>query len=243
MMTDGALTAESTGVASVFARLRPCEPSARSSAIFDDGPYGPKPLHCEARALWTRVWCASNIERVDVSEPTSISSGIAKRYATAIFELAKEDNSIDQIANDADTLTAALAESEAFRDLIHSPIYSRDQQQKAIAALADRMGLHGITAKTLQLMAQKRRLFVLRQLATQLREMIARERGEVTAEVTAAHELSDEQRTKLAEALKQAVGRDVNINLSVDERLIGGLVVKVGSKMIDTSIRSKLDSL
>ena len=105
------------------------------------------------------------------------------------------------------------------------------------------MGLHGITANTLRLMASKRRLFVTRDLARQLREMIARERGEVTAEVTAARDLSDAQRQSLAEALKNAVGRDVNINLSVDESLIGGLVVKVGSKMIDTSIRTKLDSL
>jgi len=185
----------------------------------------------------------NNIERVDVSEPASISSGIAQRYATAIFELAKEDNALDQIASDADTLMSAHAESEAFRDLVHSPIYSRDQQQRAIGALADRMGLHGITANTLRLMASKRRLFVTRDLARQLREMIARERGEVTAEVTAARDLSDAQRQSLAEALKNAVGRDVNINLSVDERLIGGLVVKVGSKMIDTSIRTKLDSL
>ncbi len=185
----------------------------------------------------------SNIERVDVSEPASISSGIAERYATAIFELAKDDNSLDQVASDADTLTAALNDSDAFRELIHSPVYTRDEQLQAIGALADRMGLHRITGNTLRLMAQKRRLFVLRELARQLREMIARERGEVTAEVTAAQELSDEQRDKLARALKESVGRDVNINLSVDESLIGGLVVKVGSKMIDTSIRSKLDSL
>ena len=178
-----------------------------------------------------------------MSEPTSISSGIAGRYAKAIFELAKEDNSLDQVANDADMLLSALKESEEFRDLTHSPIYTRQEQRRAIAALAEKMGLHRITSNTLQLMAQKRRLFVLRELARQLREMIARERGEVTAEVTAAHELTDDQRARLAEALKQAVGRDVNINLSVDERLIGGLVVKVGSKMIDTSIRSKLDSL
>ncbi len=192
---------------------------------------------------WRGFRGVNNIERVDVSEPASISSGIAKRYATAIFELAKDDNSLDQIASDADTLTAALNDSEAFRDLIHSPIYSREDQRQAIGALADRMGLSTTTGNTLRLMAQKRRLFVLRELARQLREMIARERGEITADVTAAQELSDEQREKLAGALKDAVGRDVNINLSVDESLIGGLVVKVGSKMIDTSIRSKLDSL
>jgi F-type H+-transporting ATPase subunit delta len=185
----------------------------------------------------------SNIERVDVSEPASISSGIAERYARAIFELAKEDNALDQIASDSDTLAAAYAESADFRDLVQSPIYSRDVQQKAIGALAEKMGLHRITGNTLRLMASKRRLFVLREVARQVREMIALERGEVTADVVAAKDLSDDQRAKLSEALKKAVGRDVNINLSVDESLIGGLVVKVGSKMIDTSIRSKLDSL
>lgn len=185
----------------------------------------------------------SNIERVDVSEPASISTGIAERYARAIFELAKEDNALDQIASDADTLTSAYTESGDFRDLVHSPVYSRDVQQKAIGALAAKMDLHNITSNTLQLMASKRRLFVLREMARQVREMIARERGEITAEVVAAKELSGGQRGQLAEALKKAIGRDVNINLSVDESLIGGLVVKVGSKMIDTSIRAKLDSL
>ncbi len=185
----------------------------------------------------------SNIERVDVSEPASISSGIAERYARAIFELAKEDSALDQIASDTDTLVQALNESSDFRDLVHSPIYSRDAQQRAIGALAEKMELHQITANTLRLMASKRRLFVLRDFARQVREMIARERGEVTAEVASPKELSEEQRVKLSEALKKAVGREVNIELSVDESLIGGLIVKVGSKMIDTSIRSKLDTL
>ncbi|WP_185962213.1 F0F1 ATP synthase subunit delta [Palleronia caenipelagi] len=178
-----------------------------------------------------------------MSDTASISSGIAKRYATAIFDLAKEQNALDAIASDADTLIAAYGESADLRDLLHSPVYSRDSQQAAIGALAERMGLNKITGNALRLMAGKRRLFITRDLAITLREMVARERGEVTAEVTAAAELSDEQRGRLAETLKNVVGRDVNINLSVDESLIGGLIVKVGSKMIDTSIRSKLASL
>ncbi|WOI55076.1 F0F1 ATP synthase subunit delta [Palleronia sp. LCG004] len=178
-----------------------------------------------------------------MSEPASISSGIAARYATAIFELAREENALPAIRRDTDTLAAALDGSEDFRDLIHSPIYTRSEQQAAIGAVAERMELHSITVNTLRLMGSKRRLFVLRGLITELRELIARENGEVTADVTAAAELSDEQRAKLAETLKASVGRDVNINLSVDESLIGGLVVKVGSKMIDTSIRSKLAAL
>ncbi len=196
----------------------------------------PHPARCSERGL-------ANIERVDVSEPASISSGIAKRYATAIFELAKDEGALPAVRQDTDTLASALQDSDDFRDLIHSPIYSRAQQQDAIGAIAERMELHPITANTLRLMASKRRLFVLRALITELRALIAQENGEITADVTAATELSDEQRANLAETLKASMGRDVNINLSVDESLIGGLVVKVGSKMIDTSIRSKLISL
>ncbi|PZX15770.1 F-type H+-transporting ATPase subunit delta [Palleronia aestuarii] len=178
-----------------------------------------------------------------MSEPASISTGIASRYAIAIFELAKEDGSLDQLRADTDTISSSLNDSEDFRDLIHSPLYARDEQQAAISAIAERMELSSYMANTLRLMASKRRLFVLPELVRDLRRRITEEKGEITADVTAATELTDEQRRKLAETLKSSVGRDVNINLSVDESLIGGLVVKVGSKMIDTSIRSKLNAL
>ncbi len=178
-----------------------------------------------------------------MSEPASISTGIASRYATAIFELAKEDQAIDALESDVDALGAALKESRDFRELISSPVYSREQQERAIAALADKMGLSRLVANTLRLMATKRRLFVLPQLVQELRARIAREKGIVTAEVVAAIELTEDQRNKLIETLRQAAGSDVKIDLSVDERLIGGLRVKLGSKMIDTSIRSKLAAL
>lgn len=190
-----------------------------------------------------RIRGHKNIERVDVSEPASITDGIAERYATAIFELARDENALAKLREDADALSAALAESGDLRDLIRSPIYGREDQKAAIGALADKMGLQPLTANTLRLMADKRRLFVLPQLVDALRVLIARENGEITADVTAAQTLSDDQLGRLSETLKKTVGRDVNINLSVDESLIGGLVVKVGSKMIDTSIRSKLNSL
>ena len=178
-----------------------------------------------------------------MSEPASISTGIAARYATAIFGLAKDENALPQTKSDIDALATALANSTDFRALIQSPIYSREDQQAGISALADKMGLSAIVGNTLRLMASKRRLFVLPQLIAELRALIADENGEVTAEVKAASPLSDAQKTRLAETLKASVGRDVNIDLSVDESLIGGLVVKVGSKMIDTSIRSKLNAL
>lgn len=183
------------------------------------------------------------IGRVDVSEPASISSGIAARYATAVFELAKEDKSVAKIESDLDALDAALTDSADFRDLIASPVYSRDAQGKAITALAGKMDLTPVMTNVLALMAQKRRLFVLPQLVSTLRARIAEDKGEVTADVVSAKALTKTQADKLARTLKERVGKDVKINATVDESLIGGLIVKVGSKMIDTSIASKLNSL
>ncbi|MGR3511247.1 MAG: F0F1 ATP synthase subunit delta [Paracoccaceae bacterium] len=178
-----------------------------------------------------------------MSESASISSGIAARYASAVFELVKEAKDLPSLEQDIDALDAAISDSSDFRDLIHSPIYSRDAQSDAIAAVATKMGLSVTMANTLKLMASKRRLFVLPQLVTALRAQIADEKGEVTAVVQAATALSAEQAKTLAETLKGAVGKDVKMNVTVDESLIGGLIVRVGSKMIDTSIRSKLMSL
>ena len=178
-----------------------------------------------------------------MSEPASISTGIAERYATAVYDLAREANQVDAIEGDLTALEAALTDSDDFQRLISSPLYTRDQQAGAIKVLADKMGLTKTMANTLALMAQKRRLFVLPQLVAQLSARIAEDKGEVTAEVTSAKALTKTQSEKLAKTLKARVGKDVKINATVDESLIGGLVVKVGSKMIDTSIRSKFSSL
>ncbi|WP_170357121.1 F0F1 ATP synthase subunit delta [Ruegeria arenilitoris] len=178
-----------------------------------------------------------------MSEPASISTGIAKRYATAIFEIAKENKDLAGLETGINDLSAALSESADLREVISSPLISRADQQAAITAVADKMGLHPILRNTLALMAQKRRLFVLPQLIKVLREMLADERGEVTAEVASAKALTKTQLEKLSKTLSERVGKDVTINATVDESLIGGLVVKVGSQMIDSSIRSKLNSL
>lgn len=178
-----------------------------------------------------------------MSEPASISSGIAQRYATALFEIAKDANALAALEADVDLLDAALAESADFRDVITSPVYSRAAQAKAMAALAPRMGLGTTTASTLGLMASKRRLFVLPYLVAGLRKLIADEKGEVTAEVVSASPLTEAQKQKLAAALKVSAGKDVKIDAAVDESLIGGLIVKLGSKMIDTSIRARLNAL
>ena len=178
-----------------------------------------------------------------MSEPASIASGIAARYASAVFELAKDQSDLKKLESNVDDLAAALDASEDLRDLISSPVYSRNAQGAAIVAVADKMKLMPIVSSTLGLMASKRRLFVLPALIAALRARIADEKGEVTAEVISAKAMTKTQSDKLAKAIKARVGKDVKIDATVDESLIGGLVVRVGSKMIDTSIRSKLNSL
>ena len=184
-----------------------------------------------------------DIGRVDVSEPASISTAIATRYALAIFDLAKEGKKLKALEDDLSALEAAIADSPEFDSLINSPLYSREEQDAAVAALAKKMKLSQTMTNSLRLMANKRRLFVLPQLIQALRELIAEEKGEVTADVTAAKALTKAQQDKLAKSLKATIGKDVKINMAVDENLIGGLIVKVGSKMIDTSIASKLSNL
>lgn len=178
-----------------------------------------------------------------MSEPASISTGIAARYATALFELAREDKTLAALESDVTGLADALQASADFRALIASPIYSREDQSAAITAIAAKMGLSALFTNTLGLMAAKRRLFVLPQLIAVLRDRIAAEKGEMTADVTAAKELSASQADTLAKTLSKSFGKDVKLNVAIDASLIGGLVVKLGSKMIDTSIRSKLASL
>lgn len=178
-----------------------------------------------------------------MSESASTASGIAGRYALALFDLAKEGKGIAGLEADVNALGSAMSDSSDLRNMITSPVYSRDEQARAIAAVAKKMKLSDNVSKTLALMAQNRRLFVLPQLLGELSAMIAADKGEVTAEVTTATELSELQSMKLAAALKKSVGKTVKLKVSVDDSLIGGLIVKVGSKMIDTSIRAKLAAL
>jgi F-type H+-transporting ATPase subunit delta len=180
---------------------------------------------------------------VDVSEPASISAGIAARYATAIFELATEEDDLAALERDVEALSAALAESADLRALIASPIVSRDDQGRAIAAIAEAMDLTLTMRQSLGLMAERRRLFVLPQLVAALRAQIAAAKGEITADVVSAAPLDKEQARRLTEVLSASTGKAIRLNATVDESLIGGLVVKVGSKMIDTSIRSRLAAL
>ncbi len=178
-----------------------------------------------------------------MSEAASISTGIAARYATAIFEIAQENDDLAGLETSLSDLAAALDQSAELRDLIASPLISRKDQKNAIVAIAEKMDLAPVLRKSLALMAEKRRLFVVPQLITALRELLAAQRNEVVADVTSAKALTKAQTEKLASTLTKNVGKTVTINATVDESLIGGLVVKVGSKMIDTSIRARLNSL
>jgi F-type H+-transporting ATPase subunit delta len=177
---------------------------------------------------------------VDVSEPASISGGIAARYAQAAFDLAQEGGALGPLEADVEALDAALERSADLRAMIASPILSRDEQGRAIAALAAAMGLSGVTRNLLGLMAQKRRLFVLPQLLSTLRARIEAARGETRAEVVSAAPLSEAQRARLAAALSAGAGRTVRLGARVDPSLIGGIVVRLGSRMIDGSIRGRL---
>lgn len=178
-----------------------------------------------------------------MAESASFSAGIAGRYATALFEIARDSKALAAVESELDALAAALEASADLRDLVSSPVYSRDEQGAAMAAIAKKMGLSSTVGNTIALMALKRRLFVLPRVIAAVKAMAAAERGEVTAEVTAAKALTKAQETDLAQSLKAATGKDVRIKLTVDASLIGGLIVKVGSRMIDSSIRSKLSSL
>jgi F-type H+-transporting ATPase subunit delta len=174
---------------------------------------------------------------------TSLTSGAAGRYSTALFELAREAGELDRVETDLNQLSEALAESRELDDLIRNPVYTRTEQGRAMSAIAERMGLSNLVRNVVGLMAQKRRLFALPQMIAMFRALLAEHRGEVTADVTSAHPLSDAQRNALAEKIKGSLGRDVKLNVRVDQSIIGGLVVRVGSRMIDSSIRTKLARL
>lgn len=178
-----------------------------------------------------------------MAQSASISANIAGRYAQAVFDIARQDNAVDALAREVESLSAVLNESADLRAMLASPVLSRDDQGRAIGAIAERMGLGPTLRNTLALMAENRRLFALPQLVARLGELIAEARGEVTADVVSAQPLTDEQAQRLTRTLAEKSGKTVKLNARVDEGLIGGMIVKLGSRMIDTSIRSKLASL
>jgi len=168
---------------------------------------------------------------------------MAGRYASALLELADEKKQLDSVAEDLRGLAGLIEESEDLRRMIRSPVFGRDAQSRAMTAILDKAGIGELTRRFVLVVTDNRRLFALPQMIRGYLAELARRRGEVTAEVLAARELSEAQRSALTDSLKGVAGTKVQIDVKVDPSLIGGLIVKVGSRMIDTSLRTKLQKL
>ncbi len=172
-----------------------------------------------------------------------IVSGLAGRYAKALFDLAKDAGQLDLVGASLGSVSTALAESNDLQALIGSPLIGRDAAAKAVLAVGDSLKVDSLTRKFLGVLAQNRRLAALPAVIAGFNKLAAAHRGETTAEVTSAHPLSDDQVAALKSKLKTSLGRDVTIDQTVDPAILGGLIVKVGSKMIDSSLRTKIDNL
>ena len=184
------------------------------------------------------VW---SFERVENSG--GIQASLAGRYATALFGLARDENQIDAVTRSLDTLEAAMTESADFKTLVTSPLIGRADGGKTIRALTPTLGVDPITAKFLGVLADNGRLGELKAVIKTVRRLAADNRGETSAEVTSAHPLNDDQVARIKSNLKARLGRDVTIDAKVDPSLLGGLVVRLGSQMIDASIKTKLNNL
>jgi F-type H+-transporting ATPase subunit delta len=168
---------------------------------------------------------------------------MAGRYATALFDLALEERALDAVDANLDGFDALIAESADLQRLVRSPVFTADEQTKALSAVLERAGIEGLTRRFLQVVSSNRRLFAVRDMVKAFRLLVARHKGEVTAEVTMAERPGEVHLAAIKEALKSVTKKDVHVDLKVDPSIIGGLIVKLGSRMIDTSLRSKLNAI
>ncbi len=172
-----------------------------------------------------------------------IQASLGGRYAVALFDLARDARTIDAVEASLVSVRDALAQSDDLRRLTTSPLVARGAAVKAVLAVADDMGLDPTTRSFLGVLAENRRLSQLPAIIRAFRTLASRHRGEVAAEVVSAHPLTEDQVAELKQQLRQRVGREVSVDLSVDPALLGGLVVRIGSQMIDSSIRTRLNAL
>ena len=172
-----------------------------------------------------------------------IMASVAGRYASALFELASEERAVADVEKNLAKFQELLDGSPDLQRLIRSPVFSAEDQLKALSAILDRAGIGGLAGNFFRLIAKNRRLFAVPDMIKAFRALSARARGEVEADVTSAFPLKDGQVEALKEALLASAGKDVQLNLRVDPALIGGLIVKLGSRMIDSSLRTKLNTL
>jgi len=176
-----------------------------------------------------------------VTDRTASISGVAQRYASALFELARDDSALEGVDADLVAFRGLLNESADLRRLVSSPVFSAEDQERAIGAVTDKAGITGLVGNLVRLIARNRRLFTLPDIIKGFQAMLAIHRGEITADVTSARPLSDAQTAALKAAMKASLGKDVTIDSRVEPAILGGLIVKVGSRMIDSSIRTKLN--
>jgi len=183
-------------------------------------------------------------ESVTVAGEEHPVSGMAGRYAGALFELALEEKATDAVRQELDQFDALIAESPDLNRLVRSPVFGADEQLKALNAILAKAGVSGITANFLRVITTNRRLFAVRDMIRAYRALVAKNKGEVVAQVTVAEPLSDQNKEALKGALKSVTGgKDIDMDVTIDPAIIGGLVVKVGSRMVDTSLRTKLNSI
>jgi F-type H+-transporting ATPase subunit delta len=184
---------------------------------------------------------AKKSELVAAEDPSV--SGVSGRYATALFELARDEKSVDEVKADLGRFEALLTESADLTRLVRSPVFSAEAQLRALTVVLDKAGISGITAKFLKVLTANRRLFAVTDVIRAYRALVAKFKGEATADVTVAEPLNDKNLDALKTALKSVTGKDVALNVKVDPSIIGGLVVKLGSRMVDSSLRTKLNSI
>ncbi len=178
-----------------------------------------------------------------MADTSQLVSGVAERYASSLFELALESNSVKKVEADLAQFQAMIGNSEDLKRLVESPVFSSDDQFRAVDAILAKAKLTGLAANLIKVAAQNRRLFAVPGMIKAFGEIAARHRGEVSADVASAHALTAAQEKELKAALKGVTGKDVTLNVTVDASILGGLIVKVGSRQIDTSLRTKLSTL
>jgi F-type H+-transporting ATPase subunit delta len=178
---------------------------------------------------------------VATEEP--ITSGMAGRYATALFELALEERALDAVKADLERFDALIAESADLQRLVRSPVFTAEEQTRALTAVLEKAGIGGLAARFLQVVSSNRRLFATRDMIRGFRKLVAAHKGETSAEVTVAEKPSEAHLASIRDALRAVTKKDVQVDVKVDPSIIGGLVVKLGSRMVDTSLRTKLNAI
>ena len=177
------------------------------------------------------------------SQTGTVVSGVARRYASALFDLAREQRAIDAILSDLDRFDTLLRGSDDLQRLIRSPVFTAEEQGRAVAAVLDKAGIGGVAANFIRLVASNRRLFALPDMIRAYRTLVSDYKGIIRAQVTVAEQPSDKILADIKSALREAAEADVDVDLKIDPALIGGLVVKMGSRMVDASLRTKLNSI